>query len=343
MLSSADENFHNKPAGALPVYADKGDAKLLHIPPLTLARELLYRMRTEAVWPNDSDNTWMGYQLLTLLKQQLQVHNNRFGAKRLADLFNGLFHQHAERPSLNGATVVDLGCGSMNPFGFMFLFLCMGAERAVAVDMDEIYDMEMAVRSMADIASAMLIDPSSIVGDADAPGPAQVMENLKGFDLPKLGRGDASGINQARLQYRRESVGSMTIEDGSASFVTSVAFLEHVVDVDAALADMVRISKPGGLGVHIIDFTDHRRYGEGVHAFEFLTEPQEGMARGSNRLRRSQFRAAFERAGFNVLRDEVGERVELPHNIRARLSPAFEGLSDDDLTAAMVQFVVQRV
>jgi 2-polyprenyl-3-methyl-5-hydroxy-6-metoxy-1,4-benzoquinol methylase len=49
-----------------------------------------------------------------------------------------------------------------------------------------------------------------------------------------------------------------SISDQSFNFVQSNAVLEHVLDIDAAVAELARVTSTGGIHAHQIDFRDHR-------------------------------------------------------------------------------------
>ncbi|MFN9703698.1 MAG: methyltransferase domain-containing protein, partial [Planctomycetota bacterium] len=54
----------------------------------------------------------------------------------------------------------------------------------------------------------------------------------------------------------------MPFADGEVDACTSVSFLEPVADVDAVLAELARVVRPGGIVVHAIDGVDHASYGD---------------------------------------------------------------------------------
>ena len=94
-----------------------------------LSSELLARIH-EGAFTTNGETILLGSQLYDALRATLDVHNNRMSRQRYRDLF-GTFYEYVgpSRPPLAGATIVDLGCGSINPYGFLFLFLMLGARR----------------------------------------------------------------------------------------------------------------------------------------------------------------------------------------------------------------------
>ncbi len=66
--------------------------------------------------------------------------------------------------------------------------------------------------------------------------------------------------------------GAERLRDRSFDLIVSVAVLEHVYDLAAALRAMNALLAPGGLMVHQVDLRDHGMFtGGGRHPLEFLT------------------------------------------------------------------------
>lgn len=341
MYKSTSESATARPAGALPAGTAKRLDKLAALGILEVAQELLSRLREDGLWKHDSGFNAVAARLASELRERLNVHNNRFSAQRYHDLFRGLLRRMKIRPRLDEATVVDIGCGGTNPGGLLFLCLALGAKRGFAVDMDHILDQKLAVRALADVASMMILDPQGLVGDF-AISASQVLHNLASFDLAKLQSGDARGLDTTRLNYLQQSAEDMSIGDGEANFVLSQAFLEHVSDPAKVLREIARITAPSGIGSHVIDMTDHRRYGEEIHPLEFLEEDAPGMAHGSNRLRRSAFVALCEAQGLEVLQVESIATFPVSAEMRRRMAPQFAQLPQEDLETGIVRIETRK-
>lgn len=88
--------------------------------------------------------------------------------------------------------------------------------------------------------------------------------------------------------------------------VFSNAVLEHVADVERSLESCARITRPGGLGFHQIDFRDHRNFDRPLD--HLLMNPEDFLALsksayheyGSTR-RREDYGGAFRKAGFEIV------------------------------------------
>lgn len=132
--------------------------------------------------------------------------------------------------------------------------------------------------------------------------------------------------------------------------VLSNAVLEHVADVPRGLQQLARVTAPGGLHLHQIDFRDHRNF---ARPLEYLTIDNAEFDRVftstqgecGNRWRHSQFLRAFACAGFDVSKFEpnVFAPADYQAAIRARLAPEFATLTDEDLRILSGQVVARRL
>ena len=308
-----------------------------------LSSELLARIQEGAFTANEA-TILLGTQIHAALQGALDVHNNRASRQRYRDLFIALSTQVGPHLlKLDGATIVDVGCGPINPYGMLFLFLMLGARRGIAIDLDPIQDEARAIRALAECAAMMLVDPGGVVGDYPI-RQEEVLRNIVSFDLPRLQAGDPSGIDGARLSHRLESVCGLSIGDCEADLVISNSFLEHVGYVEEAIGELARITRIGGLGIHLIDGSDHRRYVDpACHPLEFLTEADNDvMVQCCNRIRPVDFARLFEQHGFEVIAIDQFERIEVNAKLRKRLAEPFRSMPDESLTVLAAQLVVRR-
>ena len=310
-----------------------------------LSNELLARLTSGEVYKTN-EQAVLGQQLSDSLAAALDVHENRFAAHRYADLLRPIL-ERLKPSDLRGATVVDLGCGSLNPFGFSFLLLMLGAERAYAIDLDPIQDDTVAVRALATAASWLLLDSRRVLGtETETIPPEDVIGNLRGFQLPLLAAGDMAGLASDRLLHRVESVYDLSLPDEEADAVFSVSLFEHVDRVGEALDSLRRITKPGGIGNHVIDFSDHRVYaGQVKSPFEFLKIASgDPLVYGSNRLRCDQFCELFEQHGFDVedVHTAGPYTADLSDKERAQFVEPYRSMRRENLTAVGARIVVRR-
>jgi SAM-dependent methyltransferase len=248
------------------------------------------------------------------------------------------------RPKIENETIVDLGCGSVNPYGVLFLLLMLGAKRGIAIDLDEIQDVQQAVQALGDCAAMMLIDPKGLVGDHSI-SRANVLQNITSFDLGRLGAGDPSGIDSDRLCFRRESVTNLSLSDGEADLVISHTFLEHVPCVEHAIAEMARVTRKGGFGAHLIDGADHRRYLDpNCHALKFLEEStSDTLVHVSNKVRPREFIPVFEHHGFELVEFVPFEKIEVSLELRKQFAEPFRSMPLDSLSVIGARLLVRKL
>ena len=333
------------PAGSLPsLHQPTPRHDLKDVSLVDLSGELLSRLMSGEAYGGTAELV-LAEQLGQLLASKLDVHLNRFSAQRHHDLLSPIFGQ-LKPTDLKGATVVDLGCGALNPFAFSFLLLMLGAERAYAIDLEPIQNIEIAARALATTAGWLLLEPRRILGRLASIAAEDVLANLKGFQLPLLASGDPAGIAPGRLVHRIESVHDLSLRNDEADFVFSVSLLEHLDNVEDALESLRRITKPGGHGVHVVDFVDHRIYsGQAISPFEFLkVRSTESLVHGSNRIRCDEFCALFEQHGFIVERVERWAHLPPPtENEQAQFVEPYRSMRRENLMTTGARIFVRRV
>jgi SAM-dependent methyltransferase len=343
-----DESFPSlaRPDGALVTLRAEQQPQLASASDWVVGSEYLTRLANSAPASVDDRVAWLGSQIAWTLRDRHDVHSNRFATTRYRDLY-GTLHAHVrtklpfELP-LVGATYVDLGCGGINPLGLLTVFLALGAARGFSVDLDDVRNTSIATRSVSDVIAQMVLDPTLIAWDRQIQG-AQVLKNLESFDMRLIRRGNPDGIDQRRLRFLRESVYSMSIGDAEADVVMSNAFLEHIPDVRRGVREIARITKPGGVSVHNIDMTDHRRYGGGCGPLDFLTIEGGGeIVHHCNRMRLSHFIELFESEGFEVASTHISHEVEVTDAMRTSFAKPFRDMNLDDLKAGMVVIAARR-
>lgn len=136
--------------------------------------------------------------------------------------------------------------------------------------------------------------------------------------------------------------------DGAFDAVVSQAVLEHLAAPEQAFANLYRITAPGGVGVHQVDFRDHRDFSRpldlalsGPRRFAWLFKASNGEC--GCRLRAPEMAALMERAGFRVEGLVNIARVE-DSILAAALTrlPAARGLGPEDLAVGSAQFLLRR-
>lgn len=321
---------------------------LAHVAIGDLGAELLTRL-TQAASHGSRKDLERHLQLLTELydatETLMDVPENRRSVANLASLFRFAHHcWKTHRIPFQGACHVDIGCGSVNPLARMFTHLMLGARRIVGIDLDMPTALEESARNLARLASAAILDPSRLYGDFPITS-KDVLANLEGFDLAKLQRGDPSGAAAHRMNLLQKPIEATGLEKASVDVIVSNSVFEHVSDIDATLAELARITKPGGFGLHGIDTVDHRWYGEpSLHQLEFLTIPgKEKIVFGCNRVRLFEFPAYFKRHGFEVLDHWLHNKIEITPEFRARLVEPWKSMPDQHLDTTHAQVLIRRL
>ena len=314
--------------------------ELAHVPLQSLLAAATARLADLAASPGRLDVRRLA-EFVETSTAWLERPENRFSSIYLRQLLNTYLYYRKEQPQVAGATFLEVGCGAENPLAVATAMLLLGAERAFGVDDCPILDVGRAVRGCAKVVQTMLSDPAALVPDGAVP-PEVVLARLQGFDLGRMARGDATGIDVSRLAYRRESGQAIGLPDASCDIVCSNAVLEHVGDVAATARELARLGRPGSWSIHNVDYKDHGIYdGKAASPIAFLTEqPDASHVRTCNRVRHSAVLAAFRQAGFVLVEENIYGRKEPDAATLAALLPRFASLSPDDLsiTGAVVAF-----
>ncbi len=93
--------------------------------------------------------------------------------------------------------------------------------------------------------------------------------------------------------------------DKSVDVVVSNAVFEHLFDLESAFYHLARITKPGGLGIHQVDFRDHRNYSRPLEHLllkdeEFYGKFKARQGEFGNRYRPQEMQELLELSGFEV-------------------------------------------
>ena len=95
------------------------------------------------------------------------------------------------------------------------------------------------------------------------------------------------------------------IPDQSVDVVVSYDVLEHLFDLESAFTHLARITKPEGLGIHQVDFRDHRDFSRPLDYLllsdkEFIRQFKERLGECGNRYRPQEMQQLLESKGFAV-------------------------------------------
>jgi len=286
--------------GTLTKFAAKTNPRLAKVSFDDILSEVLLRVRADETIANSEQRVALGLELQERLSERLEVHLNRFSVTSLQERFYRFYKGIEPKPKIRRASILDLGCGSHNPLGFLFIFIMLGARLAIGVDLDKVQNAARAFRAMARSAKILKNDPSRIIGDYPITR-EEIKRNLAKFNLKALGAGDEKGLDQSRLKVVHEPASRLSLESSSIDLVISNSFLEHVDDLEPVLKETARVTLSGGRGIHSIDCIDHWSYADPAHhPFQFLSEPRAGMVHDSNRIRFFEFPDLFRKYGFEI-------------------------------------------
>ena len=226
--------------------------------------------------------------------------------------------------------VLELGPGKN--FGSTLIFGCLGARVAVSDLYLTSWDPEYHPAFYRRLLAAL---PENFP-EADRAPLQQVVEQ--------------GGYPQDVLRtYGRKAENLSGIDSRSYDVVISNAVLEHVEDPRSAAREMMRVTRPGGFGIHQIDFRDHRDFSKPL---EYLLWSRAEFSRhftfahGScgNRWRQSDFINVFSEAGFaiDLCEANIFATDEYLADLMPRLGSATQMFSRLDLYILSGRFVLHR-
>lgn len=117
-----------------------------------------------------------------------------------------------------------------------------------------------------------------------------------------------------------------SVPDGAFEVVFSNAVLEHVANPSAAIAELHRVTKDGGYGVHQVDFRDHRDFDRPLEHLLLAEKSFSRLTKGmhheyGSQLRQADYAAIFEEGGFSIVDYQNNDRAtdEYLDDLTARL------------------------
>jgi len=154
--------------------------------------------------------------------------------------------------------------------------------------------------------------------------------------------------NRVEYLYPHQSY-DIPLPDGSVDYIFSNATLEHVTDPMRTVEAFARALRTGGVTAHLIDLRDHRDFS---HPLEFLKiDDASWQARYKdpailylymNRWRASDFKAAFEKVGFEILEMRPSSTYPVTEAVRATFQPRFQKDSLEDLSITGLLIVARK-
>jgi SAM-dependent methyltransferase len=143
------------------------------------------------------------------------------------------------------------------------------------------------------------------------------------------------------------------VPEASFDLVFSNAVFEHLYDIRSAFAHLARITKPGGLGLHQVDFRDHRDLSRPLEHLILSDREFSRVFKGENcecgnRFRPDEMRQLLEAAGFEVreiqpnLDTEAGYLEDFLGRLRQARNSRYRNYDAHDLRYVSGLFIVVR-
>lgn len=210
------------------------------------------------------------------------LRDAEYGRTYGSNLLNRIREQGID---IRGKDVLELGPGTA--FGAMAYYAAHGARVAVA-------DRWLAPWQ-ADYHASYYAALADLIEKED-----------KGLDTGPVRRlVEAGGYEGGVIRCLKEPAEALTsCGEESIDVVLSNAVMEHVDDLDAVFAELFRITRRGGIGIHQIDFRHHSDGGPLEHLLISTTEFREISRAVHNeqgsQLRQVDYAAAIGKAGFII-------------------------------------------
>ena len=176
-------------------------------------------------------------------------------------------------------------------------------------------------------------------------GIADRLAGREGLDVSPLRRMvEAKGYVEGTITCVLEpSEALRSLADGAFDAVISNAVLEHIESPEKAFPELFRVTRPGGVGMHQVDYRDHRDF---ERPLDHLVMKQDAFDRENrryhleygSRLRQPDYARLLTEAGFSIEQYHVSETADSAYletiirrlAMSGRANPAWtrEALSD---------------
>jgi SAM-dependent methyltransferase len=324
------------------------------VPPVALTRphgfdgarlsELVGELHARLTGPIGRPEIRLLQSLDEALEQRLADAENRFSQAYLQELLGTYaFWQRDVAPTWDGASVLELGAGSENPLAIPFAMYLLGAARAHSLDVSDLLSERQQARALARTLFWLSRRPETFGKLAGLAALApRIRERAAGIDAVSLAAGELSLPEQ--VSHVRASAEATGLESASFDRVCSSSFLEHVGSPADCIAEIARITAPGGIGIHNLDLADHGRYWGAVDSpVRFLTEAGSASSvRTCNRWRLHQFLQCFAEHGFEPCKVVVYEQhAWTAEELAARVAP-YSTMTEAELRPLQAVVVVRR-
>lgn len=231
------------------------------------------------------------------------------------------------------ARVLEMGPG-IN-LGTGLIFAMAGSRKYYGLDIYKDPDLLGAPQYESIVKLLSLVAPDRIKTPADA--------------IMKIAGGQVS-FDKDRIEYLypRQSY-DIPLSDGSLDFVFSHATFEHIADPSKTIAATYRVLRKGGITAHQIDLRDHRDFSKPLEFLKIEAGAWQDKYKNPamahlymNRWRASDFKDAFEKQGFQVLKLQPTETYPVSDELRKSLHQDFQKYSLEDLSVTGVLIIAKK-
>jgi SAM-dependent methyltransferase len=169
----------------------------------------------------------------------------------------------------------DLGCGTQHPYGTSTLMYINGADSAIATDLSPLKNNRRTAEALYDLLLQCLAHPDDF--HLTQISREEYFSRIYTFNLKALKKGELiNGLANIPIRHIVTSIYEPEILPETIDIISSRAVLEHLLEFEKACSQMYSLMKSGGIGIHFVDFVDHRAYKSSeYHYWSFLAEEDE--------------------------------------------------------------------
>jgi len=208
---------------------------------------------------------------------------------------------------IDNLNVLEVGAGVHNPLGSSVILAAMRANECYCVEPGAI-----AKSFLNDALICSVLANDFISNKNNNFDMLKAINNLKNNSFDDLIINNSLNINN-KVYFFNENLENIEVAN-NINLTFSNAVLEHVLDFHLFVEKLKKISAPGSLHVHKVDFIDHDYYKlknpSPIDAFRFLFKDYVSVNQTCNKLRINQMISIFESFGFKVL--DIPSRWQLP-------------------------------
>lgn len=250
--------------------------------------------------------------------------------------------------SIQNKVYCDLGCGVQNPYGTSALMYINGASSAIATDVSPIKNDKRTAVALYDLLLQCLAHPDDY--HLTEINREEYFSRIYNFNLKALKQEDLrKGTADIPIKHIVTSIYEPDISPESIDIMSSRAVLEHFLEFEQGCSQMYSLMKPEAVGIHFVDFVDHRAYkSTEYHYWSFLAEEEEEWSQNMkhmmphNRLRASEIYKIFEETGFEIIGYNNKDRGEMPADFRKKIKGRFQLMSDEELSILRAEYVIKK-